>query len=141
MPEGLLREIHTDTEFDLGDLKIRPFSISHDAYEPSGYRIACGQRSVAVATDLGVYDDYTVENLKGLDAVLLEANHDIHMLEVGPYPYPLKRRVMGGEGASLQRVLRKASVRHSPRRAQACDPGAPEQGEQLRRAGLRDGEA
>ena len=60
MPEGLLREIHTDTEFDLGDLKIRPFSISHDAYEPSGYRIACGQRSVAVATDLGVYDDYTV---------------------------------------------------------------------------------
>ena len=100
MPEGLLREIHTDTEFDLGDLKIRPFSISHDAYEPSGYRIACGQRSVAVATDLGVYDDYTVENLKGLDAVLLEANHDIHMLEVGPYPYPLKRRVMGEKGIS-----------------------------------------
>ena len=98
MPEGLLREIQTDTEFDLGDLKIRPFSISHDAYEPSGYRIACGQRSVAVATDLGVYDDYTVENLKGLDAVLLEANHDIHMLEVGPYPYPLKRRVMGEKG-------------------------------------------
>ena len=39
-----------------------------------------------------------VENLKGLDAVLLEANHDIHMLEVGPYPYPLKRRVMGDKG-------------------------------------------
>ena len=48
MPEGLLREIHTDTEFDLGDLKIRPFSISHDAYEPSGYRIACGQRLATV---------------------------------------------------------------------------------------------
>lgn len=53
------------------------------------------KKSVAVATDLGVYDDYTVEHLSDLNAVVLEANHDIHMLEVGPYPYPLKRRVMG----------------------------------------------
>lgn len=98
MPDGLLHEIEIDTDFLLGDLTIHPFAISHDAYEPSGYRIACGKRSVAVATDLGVYDDYTVDNLKGLDAVLLEANHDIHMLEVGPYPYPLKRRVMGEKG-------------------------------------------
>ena len=98
MPDGLLHEIENDTDFLLGDLTIHPFAISHDAYEPSGYRIACGKRSVAVATDLGVYDDYTVDNLKGLDAVLLEANHDIHMLEVGPYPYPLKRRVMGEKG-------------------------------------------
>ncbi len=98
MPDGLLHEIEIDKDFSLGDLTIRPFAISHDAYQPSGYRIACGNRSVAVATDLGIYDDYTVENLKGLDAVLLEANHDIHMLEVGPYPYPLKRRVMGDKG-------------------------------------------
>ena len=45
-----------------------------------------------------MYDGYTVENLKGLNGVVLEANHDIHMLEVGPYPYPLKRRVMGDKG-------------------------------------------
>lgn len=98
MPEGLLCEVRTDTDFVLGDLSIHPFAISHDAYEPSGYRISCGEKSVAVATDLGIYDSYTVENLSGLDAVLLEANHDIHMLEVGPYPYPLKRRVMGDKG-------------------------------------------
>ena len=53
---------------------------------------------MAVATDLGVYDDYTVENLKNLDAVLLEANHDIHMLEVGGYPYYLKQRILGEKG-------------------------------------------
>lgn len=98
MPEGLLHEIHTDEQFSLGDLDIHPFAISHDANEPSGYRIACGEKSVAVATDLGIYDEYTVERLKNLDAILLEANHDIHMLEVGPYPYPLKRRVMGEKG-------------------------------------------
>mgnify|MGYP000208270124 CR=1 FL=1 len=57
-----------------------------------------GGKSVAVATDLGKYDEYTVENLKDLNAVLLESNHDIHMLEVGPYPYYLKQRVLGDRG-------------------------------------------
>ena len=90
--------IHTDEAFVLGDVTVNPFAISHDANEPSGYRLECGGRSVAVATDLGKYDDYTVEHLKGLDAVLLEANHDIHMLEVGGYPYYLKQRILGDRG-------------------------------------------
>ena len=98
LPEGLLHEVQVDQTFRLGDMDIRPFAISHDANEPSGYRIENGKKSVAVATDLGVYDDYTVEHLSDLNAVVLEANHDIHMLEVGPYPYPLKRRVMGDRG-------------------------------------------
>lgn len=98
MPEGLLHEVEIDKKFVLGDMEILPFAISHDAKEPSGYRIEHGEKSVAVATDLGIYDEYTVEHLKNLDAVLLEANHDIHMLEVGPYPYQLKRRVMGEKG-------------------------------------------
>lgn len=98
MPEGLFREIVSDEMFDIGDLTVKPFSISHDANEPTGFRVESNDKSVAVATDLGIYDDYIVENLKGLDAVVLEANHDIHMLEVGPYPYPLKRRVLGDHG-------------------------------------------
>ena len=98
MPEGLLHEVEMDKKFVLGDMEILPFAISHDAKEPSGYRIEHGEKSVAVATDLGIYDEYTVEHLKNLDAVLMEANHDIHMLEVGPYPYQLKRRVMGDKG-------------------------------------------
>ena len=87
LPDGLLHPIHTDEPFNLGDITVDPFVISHDANEPSGYRMECGGKSVAVATDLGKYDEYTVEHLKNLDAVLLEANHDIHMLEVGGYPY------------------------------------------------------
>ncbi len=77
---------------------MRPFHISHDANDPSGYRIFQGDKSVAVATDIGIYDDYTVDNLTAVDALVLEANHDLQMLEVGPYPYPLKRRVMGDKG-------------------------------------------
>lgn len=94
MPEGLLHEIQVDESFTLGDMEICPFAISHDAREPSGYRIGNSRKTIAVATDLGKYDDYIVENLRGLNAIVLEANHDIHMLEVGPYPYPLKQRVI-----------------------------------------------
>lgn len=98
MPEGLLHEIETDEDFSLGDIKVHPFKISHDANEPSGYRMENESKAVAVATDLGKYDDYIVSKLQNLNAIVLEANHDIHMLEVGPYPYPLKRRVMGDKG-------------------------------------------
>lgn len=98
IPEGLFHEIRIDEPFRIGELEIHPFAISHDANEPTGYRMEDGDKAVAVATDLGMYDAYTVEKLKQLDAILLEANHDIHMLEVGPYPYPLKRRVLGDKG-------------------------------------------
>ena len=98
MPETLFCEIQTDTILKIGDLRVKPFSISHDANEPTGYRVEKEDKSIAVATDLGIYDDYIVENLKGLNAVVLEANHDVHMLEVGPYPYPLKQRVLGNRG-------------------------------------------
>ena len=98
MPEGIYHEVSVDESFRIGDLDVKPFAISHDANEPSGYRVGHQDKSVAVATDLGIYDDYIVENLKNLDAIVLEANHDVHMLEVGPYPYYLKQRVLGNRG-------------------------------------------
>lgn len=98
MPDGLLNEISIDEDFILGDITIHPFRISHDANEPSGYRMFNASKAVAVATDLGMYDDYIVSNLSNLNALVLEANHDIHMLEVGPYPYPLKKRVLSDRG-------------------------------------------
>lgn len=98
LPPGLLHPIETDKPFTLGDIEIQPFAISHDANEPCGYRFESNRRAMAVATDLGMYDDYIVEHLKNLDALLLEANHDVHMLEVGSYPYLLKQRILGNRG-------------------------------------------
>lgn len=98
MPEGLLHPITVDETFTIGDITVDPFEISHDARQPSAYRMECGDKAAAVATNLGMYNDYIVEKLKGLDAILLEANHDVHMLEVGGYPYPLKRRILGDKG-------------------------------------------
>lgn len=96
--DALFHEIHADEPFELCDMEIYPFAVSHDAAEPVAYRVCGENRSVAVATDLGYYDEYTVEHLKGLDAVLIESNHDINMLQVGTYPYYLKQRILGSRG-------------------------------------------
>lgn len=96
--EELFHEVCVDQSLRIGDVIVHPFAISHDANEPAGYRINSNGKSVAVATDLGKYDAYIVRQLESVNAVLLEANHDVHMLEVGPYPYPLKRRVLGDKG-------------------------------------------
>jgi len=96
--DELFVEVEADKKKMIKDLTIHPMYISHDAKEPLAYRIGYGNRKVAVCTDLGVYNDYTVECLKGMDAVLIEANHDVKMLQVGPYPYYLKQRILGNKG-------------------------------------------
>lgn len=92
------RVIESDTPVMIGDLQVDPMHISHDAREPVGFRVANGTKKVAVATDLGCYDDYTVNCLSDMDALLLEANHDLRMLQSGPYPYHLKTRIAGDMG-------------------------------------------
>lgn len=98
LDDGLFHEVWEDKKLILKDLTINPLLISHDAAQPVGYRIFYGKKKVAVCTDLGIYNDYTVECLKGMDAILLEANHDVNMLQVGPYPYYLKQRILGERG-------------------------------------------
>lgn len=97
-PEGIFHEIRADEDYKIGDLIVKPFSISHDAAMPVGYRLEHGKNAVAVATDMGHYSDYIIDKLTGLNALLLESNHDVRMLEVGPYPYYLKRRILGERG-------------------------------------------
>ena len=94
----LIHIVRKDECFSVGDLMIHPFSISHDAAEPVGYRVYYGKKKACVCTDLGCYTDYTVECLKNSDVVLLESNHDVNMLQVGRYPYQLKRRILGDRG-------------------------------------------
>lgn len=96
--EELFHTIRPDETTCIKDLHVYPIRISHDAADPVAYRICHGSQKCAIMTDLGVYNDYIVENLKGMDTVLIEANHDEHMLEVGPYPYPLKKRILGSRG-------------------------------------------
>ncbi len=96
--ESLFHEIKPDQCFGIGDFCVHPFRVSHDAAEPVAYRLSCGDKSIAIATDLGFYDEYIVDHLRNLDAVLIESNHDINMLQVGTYPYYLKQRILGRRG-------------------------------------------
>ena len=98
IPEELIHIVREDEDAQLGDLTIHPFRISHDAAEPVGYRVSAGKHAAAVATDMGSFTEYTVRQLRDLDILLLEANHDVHMLEVGRYPYYLKLRILGEKG-------------------------------------------
>ncbi|MDF1496234.1 MBL fold metallo-hydrolase [Caproiciproducens sp. CPB-2] len=78
---------------------IRPFRTSHDCAESVGYRVQTHDgRSVGFSTDLGFLSDTVRDQLTGADLVVLESNHDVGMLKNGPYPYPLKRRILSDTG-------------------------------------------
>lgn len=96
--ESLFHIVKPEEEFSIGDMKIMPLHTSHDAADPVAYVMKHGEKTMAVLTDLGKYDDYLVDKLQGLDVLLLEANHDVHMLQVGGYPYYLKKRILGERG-------------------------------------------
>lgn len=96
--ESLFQTITPDEKCVVKDLSLYPMHTSHDAADPVAYRISHGTQKIGIVTDLGCYTDYTVECLKDLDVLYLEANHDVHMLQVGPYPYYLKQRILGERG-------------------------------------------
>lgn len=96
--EDLFREIKADEKIVIKDMVCHPMRISHDSANPVAYRIYYGNQKVGILTDLGCYNEYTVESLRGMDALLLEANHDVRMLQVGNYPYYLKQRILGERG-------------------------------------------
>ena len=93
-----LYQVYADRPVRIGSLEVMPFHMSHDAADPVCYTVEASGHKVGMATDLGVYDDYTVSHLEGCEVIMLEANHDISMLEAGPYPYSLKCRILGERG-------------------------------------------
>lgn len=102
IPDGIFNKINADEDISIGDVTVHPFRISHDANEPVAYtftqKCADGIKKASVVTDLGYFDDYVVDNLTESDIMLVEANHDINMLQVGPYPFYLKKRILGNKG-------------------------------------------
>ena len=98
IPTDLFRVVKPDDTYRIGDIHIRPFSISHDAQDPVSYVLGCGGIKIGMVTDLGYFDEAIVDELKDSDILYIEANHDIHMLQVGPYPYYLKQRILGNKG-------------------------------------------
>jgi phosphoribosyl 1,2-cyclic phosphodiesterase len=95
---------------ELGGVRVTPFAIPHDAAQPIGLRLETNGERVGIATDLGQITEGVLSALSGCQTVVLEANHDLSMLLAGPYPWPLKLRILGPEGhlanAEAGRALR-----------------------------------
>ncbi|MCF8056484.1 MAG: MBL fold metallo-hydrolase [Desulfocapsa sp.] len=91
-------EFETGSVFELQDLQVRSFAISHDTLDPVGYLVSDGRVSVACCTDTGKVSHLIARRLSDCDAVILEFNHDPDMLKSGPYPLSLQQRVRSSHG-------------------------------------------
>lgn len=92
------QRIQAGSRFTIGSFEIQSFSLPHDAEDPVGYSFTSAGRKVAICTDLGYMPDSIRYHLQDSDLILLESNHDLEMLKVGPYPWSLKQRVMSRRG-------------------------------------------
>jgi phosphoribosyl 1,2-cyclic phosphodiesterase len=89
---------HSGRPFVIGDIAVSPFTVSHDAADPVGFVFASEGVRLAIATDLGYISPNVKAQLKGVDLLLLESNHDLEMLRDGPYPWAVKQRVLSRVG-------------------------------------------
>jgi len=105
--------------FSVGDLEIQPFAVPHDAREPVQFVFQAGSRRLGVLTDAGHITPHIAASLSGVQALVLECNHDADLLAKGPYPPSLKRRVGGQYGhlenrqaAALLKLMDVSVLRH-----------------------------
>ena len=84
--------------FQVADITVMPFTIPHDAADPVGFTFRVEGAKIAIATDLGYLPASVCDHLRRCDVLLIESNHDLEMLRVGPYPWSVKQRVMSRVG-------------------------------------------
>jgi phosphoribosyl 1,2-cyclic phosphodiesterase len=93
-----IRRIESGAGFEVCGMAFTPFAVPHDAADPVAFCIEKDGVKLAVVLDLGFLTNLVIERLRGCDAVVIESNHDVNMLKVGPYPWALKQRVMSRRG-------------------------------------------
>jgi phosphoribosyl 1,2-cyclic phosphodiesterase len=85
-------------QFQIADITVTPFTIPHDAADPVGFTFRTEGAKIAFATDLGYMPASVRDHLRRCDVLIIESNHDVEMLRVGPYPWSVKQRVMSRVG-------------------------------------------
>ncbi len=88
-----LNIIDSHTKFQIEHIEISPYPVPHDAREPTQFTFTDSKHKLGVLTDTGSSTQHIEQVLSGCDALVLECNHDLNMLENGAYPYSLKKRV------------------------------------------------
>jgi phosphoribosyl 1,2-cyclic phosphodiesterase len=82
----------------IGDIEVTSFTIPHDAADPVGFTFRAEGTKIGIATDLGYMPASVRDHLRRCDVLVIESNHDLEMLRVGPYPWSVKQRVMSRVG-------------------------------------------
>lgn len=109
----------TGEEFELGDLKVKPFSVQHDTFDPVGFVIYVKGLKLGFCTDLGFVSTHVIKNLENCDYLYLEANHQPSMVWSSNRPIIYKQRVLGRQGhlsnedaAKLLKSIFHAQLKH-----------------------------
>jgi phosphoribosyl 1,2-cyclic phosphodiesterase len=111
LPEGSVKKmerveyIRAGQRFTVGDIEVSVFTVPHDAADPVGYAFRANGAKVAIVTDLGYLPELVKHHLRETDCLILESNHDLDMLKVGPYPWYVKQRVMSRTGHLSNHVV------------------------------------
>lgn len=92
------REFATGESFAIDGIQMHPFAVSHDTADPVGFVLGDGEVRLGYCTDTGTITRLIRHHLQECQALILEANHDLEMLRQGPYPLPLKQRVLSRQG-------------------------------------------
>ena len=94
----VIQHFQAGTSFRVGDIDVDSFTIPHDAADPVGFSFRSAGVKASIVTDLGYIPASIGFHLRSADWVLMESNHDLGMLRVGPYPWSVKQRIMGRNG-------------------------------------------
>ncbi len=98
IPTNLFQPIMAGETFWIGDVAVTPFATPHDVGGSVGYRIAHGENSMALVTDLGHLTAPVLEGVRGVQLLIGEANHDEDWVRTSPYPYGTQQRILGDYG-------------------------------------------
>lgn len=98
IPDNIKNSFKNNEKFEIGDIKIFPFKIPHDAADPCGFNLFNNNKKLTIATDIGHIDNKIMHNLDESDFLFLEANYEPNMLRCSRYPYSLKMRILGPNG-------------------------------------------
>ncbi len=118
LPGATIERFVARQPFWVGSLTVEAFPVSHDAAEPVGFVISRDAERIIVATDLGEVGEEMIERARAADVVILEANYDLRLLSVSPYPWFLKNRILSATGHLSNDAAARAVVAATSGRAQ-----------------------
>lgn len=96
--DSLIYTFNSNKDFNIRDIKITPFITSHDAIDPVGFTMENENKKIAIATDMGIYNDNIINSLTNSNLAVIESNYEESLIEISKYPYYLKKRIKSNKG-------------------------------------------